>query len=89
MAEYIKVRGDDPQSIADGLAILAEADISFPSDSQAIANALAFGPNYNRAVAENVDRALWSLCQHNEPSTAVFWADRAVEALWRSSHTFL
>lgn len=72
---YLVVQGDSPRSIDNALTTLVEAEVFAEEEVPALKQALTFGPTYNRAVRDNVDRALWAYVQHNNGEGARHWAD--------------
>lgn len=78
---YFTVQGDNVASIDAAIKVLRYHGLAGLIEAQRLGLAMAFGPGYNRAVRDNVDRALWALLQQGDKEAAKRWADQARAAL--------
>lgn len=79
--DYFAVSGDNVASIDKAVKVLREHGLISLVEARDLGLQLAFGPGYNRAARDNVDRALWALLRQGDKTTAQHWATQALKAL--------
>lgn len=79
--DYFVVQGDSPASIDAAVKVLRYHGLAGLMEAKDLGMAMAFGPGYNRAVRDNVDRAIWAMLRQKDQATAMYWVAQASAAL--------